>query len=389
MNPNVNICPKCGKALKSVKVNGVVEKRCVSCGYRMKLSSHSSGSKKYQNSCVVRCPKCTVKIRVHEPKAGGAVQCSSCHTSFHLPEAPDPALSVSAVCPTCKTKNPVPANRGKLDVRCIRCNHSFTYETGKWPYAREIRKEERRLTAMRNEQETVQPDAVCSHHHNRGGQSRPRSREIVIERLTHAYKEWDMAGLRNRFQDAYPVHIFIDDVDFGLIGGGQTVKFVVDTNAHTVKCAVLASGYHIPAGTEDYVGYYFNGSLRFGPAVDFFRDKLTAFVIGMFRGKGMRDRMRDPNNRNHNVELRIEHDCIVLSRQLYKTRGLKQWALGGDEEKIYFRDIGLVPLDPEMQPGNYWDFIQKWVESQLLEDEQADVERYMGGFAECRQHKLY
>lgn len=389
-------CPKCGKEL-TVKVSaGVPILQCYSCGFSMNTKTGEETQFDPKDSgCVVACGKCGAKIRATGCMIGDLVSCPGCGADTRIPDRPDPNLVAIVTCPSCSGKNRVPANKGKIKVTCGVCKGQFLYESGTWPSARKAAASGQQPTGTAGQQQststTRQQQSTGTARQQQPAQTRAEApcRTLSITRLTHSYKEWDLHGLRNRFVDNYPVHIFLDDVDQGLLPKEGEMVLSLDSNAHVVKGAVFASSFGIPAGRESYLAFFFNGGFRIGPTIDPFRDKLAEFVLRIFRGQGIRDRILDENNRNHNVELHIEPEGIRLSWSLAQTKGLRQWATGEDDEKIPYRQIGLVPPAPETQPGGYWQFLQDYVEDLILSDKEADMDRYMGGFTFRTRHNLY
>ena len=163
----------------------------------------------------------------------------------------------------------------------------------------------------------------------------------------------------------------------------------IDSGEHKLAFTTLGSGYRIPAGYDDYEALFFNNSFRIAPTVDPFRDQLTEFVLKMVRGQGFRDRILDPNNRNHAVEVHIRDKYIEVFTALAKTKGLAQWASGGKSEKIYYQNINLMPPQNDRLPGGYWDYINSHVSKAIENDEEADLTLVGGGFTIRSRHKLF
>ena len=273
------------------------------------------------------------------------------------------------VCKRCGCNLRLPANRGVLVVTCPKCKYEFRFDSG-----------------PKSANANTNPQYSTNIH---TGTAQMNSRTVKIYRLTHAYKEWNATGLRNRLKDNMPVHIFLDDKDQGFLAKDSSLILNLDSNPHILRCDAIGTKYIIPAGTDHYSAYFFNNSLKIGPVQDNFRDGLTMFVLKIFRGQGIRDRMADPNNLHHNVSIDVGQDGIRLSWRLAQTRGIKQWATGTDEEKISYYQAGLTPLPKEKQPGGYWDYIQMRIEDAIEADKEADMERYMSGFRARTKHNLY
>ena len=216
-------------------------------------------------------------------------------------------------------------------------------------------------------------------------------RTITIDRATHAYKEWDFHGLKNAVKDKAPVHVALDGVEQGSLTAEESMTLRVDSNEHTLSTGALSGKYRIPSGTESYFATFFNGSFRIGPVVDPFRDQLTDFVVNMFRGQGIRERISSKSNYGHNIYLDVHATGIRLHWTLDHNyaKGFKAWLTGEGEEKISYLDINLFPISQDSQPSGYWDFIQAWIESAILNDPQADMQKEGGGFTFRTSHSLY
>lgn len=214
-------------------------------------------------------------------------------------------------------------------------------------------------------------------------------RTLTIIRLTHAHKDMSFAGLRNVLRDAAPVQILLDGVVQGKLEKDQNMVLQIDSGEHKLAFTTLGSGYRIPAGYDDYKAFFFNNKFGIAPTVDPFRDQLTEFVLRMVRGQGFRERILDPNNRNHAVEVRITDTYIEVFTALAKTKGLAQWTLGGKAEKIYYQDINLMPLQNDRLPDGYWHYIDTHVSEAIENDEEADLTRGAGGFTIRSRHNLY
>jgi hypothetical protein len=146
----------------------------------------------------------------------------------------------------------------------------------------------------------------------------------------------------------------------------------------------------IPPGNDSYIVYFFNDSFRIGPEEDDFRDGLTAFVLNIFRGRGIKDRILDSNNSGNKVYLDINPDGIRIYWRLKQPKGLKQLLTGEGEEKISYIQMGLTPLAKEKQPpAGYWDFINMWVQDAILNDEKADLMKDGGGYTFRTTHSLF
>lgn len=272
------------------------------------------------------------------------------------------------VCKRCACNLRLPLNKGILVVTCPKCKYEFQFDSGPKP---------------------INTDRETDYTNSTYKAKELTSRKVMICRLTHLYKDWNVRGIGNMLKDNTPVHIFVDDKDQGALPKDDLMIVSLNYDSHILKCTTFGTKYVIPAGNEHYEAYYFNKALQIGPVQDQFRDELIMFVLKMFRGKGIRERMMDLNNRNHNVKISVEHDGIRLSWDLVKPQGIKQWISGMHEEKISYRQMGITPLMCEKQPSGYWNYIQTKVEDAIVMDEEADMEKYLLGIRMRTEHRLY
>lgn len=373
---NNAICPECGERLTEKQFPHGRLAQCYKCGYSLNIQTGavSHFNPDTSSAFIVKCPHCDAKIRAIDVSCGDMLQCSVCAKSFRIPEHPDPNLKLTVTCPSCNGKNSVAANKGKLKVTCGHCNTQFIYNSGTWPAMKQQTPPPRSTVSASKAQPTEKPPQQQA----KRPESTQPTRTITIERLTHAHKEWNLHGLRNRFMDAYPVHIFLDDTDQGLLTAESPMTLHLSSEAHTLKSAILASTHNIPAGNHSYGAFFFNDAFMICPKEDFFCSQIMSFMVHIFKGDGIRDRILDSNNRNHNVAFDIGPKGIRLYWQAATTKGLKQWVTGEEEEWIRYSDIDLEPLAPEYQPDGYWDFVKLMAEEAILKD--AGMERHLGGF---------
>lgn len=272
-------------------------------------------------------------------------------------------------CKRCGCKLRLPLNRGMLSARCPKCKWEFDFDSGP------------KLNTVNNGSQYTSGTY--------GGATQSANRTITLVRGEHTYKEWNFSGIKNRWADRAPVHIYLDDRDQGSLPVDRTMTIRLDGAAHTIKYAPLGTKYQIPAGTDSYRGMFFNNAFMIGLEVDPFLDALTDFSIRIFRSQGIKDRMMHPNNQYHAVEIRADQDGILLSWRLNETKGLKQWLTGAQEEKISYVSARLMPPPKVRQPDGYWSYVNDWIKQAIELDEEADVEKCTGGFRMRTMHNLY
>lgn len=272
------------------------------------------------------------------------------------------------VCKRCACNLRLPLNKGILVVTCPKCKYEFQFDSGSKP---------------------INVDREVHYADSTYETKELTSRTVAINRLTHTYKGWNFYGVKNKLADNKSVHIFVDDKDQGALPKDDLMIVSLNYDSHILKCASHGGQYTIPAGTEHYEAYYFNNALQIGPVEDQFRDELIMFALKIFRGKGIKERMTDLNNRDHNVKLSVDQEGIRLSWNVVKPQGIKQWVSGMNEEKISYRQMGITPLLREKQPSGYWNYIQTKVEDAIVMDEEADMEKYLLGIRMRTEHRLY
>lgn len=340
---------------------------------------------------LIKCPACGRDMTRYGNRAETWYQCQ-CGQRVTEDRANQGNLIV--VCPCCKGKLRLPANRGNIQVSCPKCRYQFIFYSGERQrssgggMASGMQDIGKRFTKAF----TKTAGAQQAYSHPAPG---PACRILTIVRSSHAYMEWDRIGIMNRISDNRRIRIMLDDQEQGELAKNGNMVLHMDSREHAIKCLgstgspLVAPSYRIPAGNEDYYAYCFNGKLMIAPVNDPFRESLTQSLLNIFRSQGMRDRMRDPNNRLGTVELGLLSDHIRLSRSLKETKGLKQWSLGGDEEKIAYSELGLTAPPENRLPSGYWTFLLDHVRHAIENDEQADMEHVAGGFRMRRTHKLY
>jgi len=392
-------CPNCNARLYTAKNQGNTELNCPYCAHKWRYNTGDPIPN--ENQWGTNCPKCGEAVLINKNEGSRKITCPHCQqtwrfhtdTGEHLPDVDVREDCMIATCPECGTKNRVPRGKGNLRVKCGVCTHQF-YLLGD-PALRkapEAPQPQPRPEPQPRPQPQPRPEPQPRPQPQPQPQSRPQGtpcRTITIERATHAYKEWNLKGLENAFRDKFPVRIVLDDVEQGRLTDKENMVLHVDSGEHTIRYNLLAPRYAIPAGTENYLVSYFRDDFRIGPETDDFRDALTGFVLSMFRGRGIRDRINDPNNYGNKIYMDVNCDGIRLYWTLAKPKGLKQMLTGEGEEKISYGQMGLTPPPQERWPAGYWGFIQMWLELAILKDDKCDMQLEGGAFTFRTTHDLF
>lgn len=384
-------CPNCNARLSAPKNQGLMQLDCPYCLHNWPFDTGEPIPNESQWH--TPCPKCGKAVLVNKNEGPRKITCPHCQqvwrfqsdTGEHLPDATVIGDKIIVTCPKCGRGNRVPTGQGNLRITCRGCDSQFYLSgdpalnqpsTAKTPQYRPQPKSSPEPQSRPEPQPQTRPQGTPC-------------RTITIERATHAYKEWDIHGLENAFRDKWVVRIVLDEVEQGHLKADAPMVLNVDSGEHTIRYNLLSPKYRIPAGTDNYIVSYFRDNFRIGPENDDFRDNLTLFVVKMFRSRGMKDRILDLNNSSNTVCLDINQDGIRLYWHLAHTKGLKQFLTGESEEKISYQQIGLTPLAEEKQPTGYWDFLQMWIETAILQDDEADMEKSGGGFTFRTKHNLF
>ena len=370
-------CPDCGNTLAAFRYNGVVVQKC-NCGYLLNTATgEESRLKQEVQNVIASCPHCSGGNRVPANNNIIKVTCAHCGQKFVYNSSANVKMQVQPKQAAPAQPKPAPQPQPKPAVP-VQPKPTVTAQPKSAPHPQEKTMPQVQPKPVPQPQEKPVPKP----------QVKP-CRTLTINRATHAYKEWDIHGLKNVFMDKFPVRIVLDDVEQGPLPANETMELQVDSNEHTIRFNLHTAKYWIPPGNDSYLITYFHDSFRIGPVEDEFRDGLTEFILNIFRGQGIRDRILDSNNYGNKVYLDINTDGIRIYWRLANPKGLKQILTGEGEEKISYAQMGLTPLAKDRQPGGYWSFIEMWIQDSILQDEKADMMKKDGGYTFCTKHSLF
>ena len=225
---------------------------------------------------------------------------------------------------------------------------------------------------------------------NSNGGMKENRRSITVSKWDHSHKDLSLKGLNNKLLDAQKMSVFLDDKFVGELKSGQPVIAYMDEREHKVQIVTFVKKqYIVPAGNESYYAAYFNEKLSIVPSEDRFRDELIGFVLNMFKSQGIKDRINDPNNRYHSIDIDCGNQEIYLNRVLNQGTNLAQKLTGSDSEKIPYAQIGLSPIEEYTQLPGYWYMTTEAVKEAIMHDKDIDIEEGMGGLTYRRTHDLY
>ena len=113
-----------------------------------------------------------------------------------------------------------------------------------------------------------------------------------------------------------------------------------------------------------------------------FRGKVVAFMIKVFTGQGIVDRMRLQNNRNHHIYVVVHSDGISIEYEPETTK-----ATGRVSEKIHYSqmDVKLPSVLPEHWSESLWVQIKEGI---LLNNSEITCDS-MGGFCRTEINPLF
>lgn len=150
------------------------------------------------------------------------------------------------------------------------------------------------------------------------------SRTLSIYRETHANQ-----SMTNLLKDLAKVTVTVDGSQKYVLPQNQWTKITLNDGEHMLCVAEgFSSGqnYRIPAGTEDYNGWFFHKSLGMHnlglvPVPDPFGDRLLEAVQDMFRGNSLKELISSSYNTPQNIKLIPRSDYFAIgyydSRKLF------------------------------------------------------------------------
>lgn len=311
--------------------------------------------------------------------------------------------TVIVSCPKCSKKLRFPSDKGLILVTCPVCGYMFQYkpktqsDTAKVllqskppvsPAKAPVKPTSQGWNQAKKPVEPVSQVKKPAPTTVPQNQQQP-TRTVSIRRGMHAYKDLTAAGLKNMFVDAAPVAVYLDGEKQGMLNKDKAMVLRIDSGKHIISQSPISSKHRIPEGSDSYDSFYFNGAFMTGPVNDPFRDELAAFILKLVRGQGFRDRINDPNNHYHAVEITIQSNYVRVHWRLNQTKGFAEWSTGEKEEKIYYHQAGLTPLPEHKQPSGYWSYLNNYIRDVVVFDPKADLEHVVGGFAVRKTHSLY
>jgi ribosomal protein S27AE len=169
-------CPDCGNTLVAMKHNGIIMQKC-NCGYVLNtVSGEESRQNLNEQNDIVLCPKCGGKNRFPAHKGMIKLTCGHCSNTF----IHNSGMAVSAGPQNIQQPQAAPKPAPQVQPKP---------EPQVQPESIPQVQPKPAPQVQSKPEPQVQPEPIPT------PQAKP-CRTITIERLTHAYKEWDMHGLK-------------------------------------------------------------------------------------------------------------------------------------------------------------------------------------------------
>lgn len=367
-----------------------------------------------EKTIIILCPSCKNKLRVDARRSYYVVDCPHCNTEFEREDSVNQNIDVWAQCPHCGGKNKVKANHGNLIITCGKCKDQFSYYSGEKDQIYDIPPDESREGDEFTQEEV---DAFENGNYTEDinytyeTQSEPSYQEDAPKQKNsknlpkrNFYFYWagsceHLFNKMNLFNKSKSASVFVDDVDYGSIDGELHIE-VTANQSHTVYASAKILGsmmskrwaFDIPADGKDYVFYVYQekgGAHRVValPVGDEFAIALGDFVRNMFKKKGIRDRFNMSSS--DYIIFDVTNEYFELSWPVDKPKGWKQWSTGKDDEKIYYKHIGLTPPSGNwVAQTRYYEALKMVIADVINEDDTFDA-NYSGTIRYNSRGRLY
>lgn len=279
-------------------------------------------------------------------------------------------------CPKCQQKFRIPVNKGAIVATCPGCKIQLRFDTN------DIGAKLAKYEAEKAQQTVDRPKSKTA--------SDP-SRYVYLSKPKHAYRGFNFTGYSNWLVDTRSSPILLDGNAVGSMRGDGELTIPMDEKEHTLTADNRLFKRHckVPAGRENYIGICFNhgkgDNLYLHPENDPFYSQVAAYMLNVFKGQGIRDRIQSTQNRHHGVEIAANADGIEISYLLSNVNG---WGDPKSREMIYYRDMGLYPMPESQLPGGYYETIQNRLIDDIADDREVDMEYTTYGFAPRKMHSL-
>lgn len=270
------------------------------------------------------------------------------------------------MCEKCQQKLEVPKNVGVIRVTCPRCKHVFKFNTGKKALAE-------KNGPIASSHGPTPPEPHVPQPTNKLPAPEPQvpqptkapTREIQFVYASERVGN-NLDKLENLFAKNLELKLFVDGVQEASMVHHQACSVSVSIGEHRIfathtRPPVIGNhGVLIPAGNDNYIAFVAKKGAAYelycGPVPDPFYDQLKLAVGHLFNNPRIKDRILLPENLRKNITLSLHSEYIRIFWAVEHPKGWQEWSTGGKEEKIYYRDLGLVP--PTNVPSTYWQYVE-------------------------------
>lgn len=254
-------------------------------------------------------------------------------------------------CKRCGCKLRFPVNRGVIKATCPKCRYTFQYDSGPKPTG-------------------TSKASQSGSNYKRGTGS--QSRVVTITRKPYNFNGWGIFGLQYRIKALRSIPIYINERFVGTLNKKNKITIEIDCGEYQVRSRTKFLVYSIPAGIDDYIVTYVDGLERPGifgiePVNDAFRDKLTEFMIDLFRSNSIQSQLG--SSTYDGVNIFFDEKYIRLSWRVHN------FIHSGDFFYNY-SDAGLTP--PTDKPSGYLTALELSIKDAILADNQAGITEYSG-----------
>lgn len=195
--------------------------------------------------------------------------------------------------------------------------------------------------------------------------------------------------------------VMLDERMVAEIGNGETKQIQMDDNAHQLKVialdpfkkavhnmdpvtALVVSG-HANCNATVFIGLVGN-KLKIdcsyedlGFSESDFIDAVTQFMVNIFNGDAILERLNDPDNRRNDLAVHCQKDGVHIQWQANEIKIGKNWSTGYNEEIVPYEAAG-VSMPKEQLTNELLNTLEDSVKAAILSKTRFDENNY-GCFA--------
>lgn len=164
--------------------------------------------------------------------------------------------------------------------------------------------------------------------------------------------------------------IKLDGAIIDKIGNGQSLSFHIDDRSHNLEVIALSLIGKPTLGVDPATAFIMAGSddctVTVSVVMGLIKNKIkaecqyhtapvseanfihsvTEFMVNVFNGNAILERLEDPNNRRHDLSVSCHKDGVHIRWQLNETKNMDEWSKGYAEEIIPYEAAGVtMPKD--------------------------------------------